>query len=184
VLGTLLPLRLSRLGASGVAIGVTFVAGSLLSTILTPMVGRVIDRRGVRTVLCAGLGSSAVLVALLPVPGSAAVLAALAVVTWGAPLSASAIPAMSLMTDAVERVGAALAFASMLLNLAWSLGETIGAPAAAGLSDATSDAVPLLALAVAMLVTLVTVVAAGLARPRAGDQPGVGVLAGSERLTR
>jgi MFS family permease len=184
VLGTLLPLRLSRLGASDVAIGVTFVAGSLLSTILTPMVGRVIDRRGVRTVLSAGLGSSAVLVALLPVPESAAVLAALAVVTWGAPLSASAIPAMSLMTDAVERVGAALAFASMLLNLAWSLGETIGAPAAAGLSDATSDAVPLLALAVAMLVTLVTVVAAGLARRRGRDQPGVGVLAASERLTR
>ena len=88
---------------------------------------------------------------------------------------------MSLMTDAVERVGEPLDFASMLLNLAWSLGETIGAPAAAGLSDATNDAVPLLALAVA---TLVTVVAAGLARRHARDQPGVGVLAASERLTR
>jgi predicted MFS family arabinose efflux permease len=118
---------------------------------------------------------------VLPVPEPAAVLAALAVVTWGAPLSASAIPAMSLMTDAVEGVGEPLDFASMLLNLAWSLGETIGAPAAAGLSDATSDAVPLLALAVA---TLVTVVAAGLARRHARDQPGVGVLAASERLTR
>jgi hypothetical protein len=54
--------------------------------------------------------------------------------------------------------------------------EDRGAP-----GDATSDAVPLLALAVA---TLVTVVAAGLARRRARDQPGVGVLAASERLTR
>jgi predicted MFS family arabinose efflux permease len=159
-LGTLLPLRLSRLGASGVAIGITFVVGSLLSTVLTPMVGRVIDRRGIRTVLSAGLGVSAMLVALLPAPESAALLAALTAVTWGGPLIASAIPAVSLMTDAVERVGAAVAFGSMLLNLAWSLGETIGAPAAAGLSHATSDGVPLLALAVAMLVTLVPVLAA------------------------
>jgi MFS family permease len=160
-LGTLLPLRLSRLGASGVAIGLTFVAGSLLSTVLTPALGRAIDRRGIRAVLCTGLGLSAVLVALLPVPESPAVLAALAVITWGGPLSASAVPAMSLMTDAVERVGAALAFGAMLLNLAWSLGETIGAPAAADLSHATSDAVPLLALAVAMLATLMLVLAAG-----------------------
>ena len=49
------------------------------------------------------------------------------------------------------------------------------------IATATSDAVPLLALAVA---TLVTVVAAGLARRHARDQPGVGVLAASERLTR
>jgi predicted MFS family arabinose efflux permease len=137
-----------------VAIGVTFVIGSLLSTILTPMVGRVIDRRGIGTVLAVGLGLSTVLVALLPVPRSALVLAVLTAAAWGGPLIASAIPAISLMTDAVERAGAALAFGSMLLNVAWSLGETIGAPAAAGLSHATSDAVPLLVLAAAMLLTL------------------------------
>ena len=42
----------------------------------------------------------------------------------------------------------------MLLNLAWASGETIGAPTAASLSQATSDAVPLLVLAVIMLATL------------------------------
>ena len=46
-LGTLLPLRLSRFGASGVAIGVTFVLASLVSTIVSPAVGRVVDRRGI-----------------------------------------------------------------------------------------------------------------------------------------
>jgi hypothetical protein len=111
-------------------------------------------------VLSAGLSFSAVLVALLAVPDSAALLAALTVVTLGGPLIASTIPAISLMTDAVERVGAAVAFGSMLLNLAWSSGEMIGAPAAAGLSHATSDALPLGLLAVAMLVTLVPVRAA------------------------
>ena len=163
-LGTLLPLRLSRLGASGVAIGVTFVAGSLLSTVLTPIVGRMIDRRGIRLPLSVGLGFSAILVALLPVPQSALLLAVLTVATWGGPLIASAIPAMSLMTDAIERVGAALAFGSMLLNVAWSLGETIGAPAAAGLSRATSDAVPLGLVAAAMLLTLAVVLRARAAR--------------------
>ena len=61
------------------------------------------------------------------------------------------------MTDAIERIGAALAFGSMLFNLAWATGETIGAPAAASLSRATSDAVPLAALAALMLATLVAV---------------------------
>jgi MFS family permease len=163
-LGTLLPLRLSRLGASGVAIGLTFVAGSLLSTVLTPRLGRVIDRRGIRLPLSFGLGLSAVLVALLPVPQSALLLALLTILTWGGPLIASAIPAMSLMTDAIERVGAALVVGSMLLNLAWSLGETIGAPAAASLSRATSDTVPLALLAAAMLLTLAVVRRAKAAR--------------------
>jgi hypothetical protein len=70
------------------------------------------------------------------------------------------MPAISIMTDAIERIGAALAFGSMLLNLAWAIGETIGAPAAASLSRATSDAVPLVALAVLMLLTLVPVLRA------------------------
>jgi hypothetical protein len=45
-------------------------------------------------------------------------------------------------------------FGSMLLNLAWAMGETIGAPAAASVSRATSDTVPLVALAALMLATL------------------------------
>jgi hypothetical protein len=45
----------------------------------------------------------------------------------------------------------------MLFNLAWATGETIGAPAAASVSRATSDAVPLAALAGLMLATLAVV---------------------------
>jgi MFS family permease len=152
--GTLLPLRLSHLGASGVAIGVTFVLASLLSLLLNPAVGRLIDRRGVALPLSVGLGTAAVLLALLPLPHSPLLLAALTVLALGGPLTAYAMPAISIMTDAIERIGAALVFGSMLLNLAWAMGETVGAPAAASLSRATSDAVPLLALAALMLATL------------------------------
>jgi MFS family permease len=161
-LGTLLPLRLSRFGASAVAIGIAFVLASLLSLLLNPAVGRVVDRRGVLLPLSAGLSVTAVLLVLLPVPQSALWLAALTALTLGGPLTAYGLPAISIMTDAIERVGAALAFGSMLFNLAWATGETIGAPAAASLSRATSDAVPLAALAALMLATL-AVVRAGYA---------------------
>jgi MFS family permease len=152
--GTLLPLRLSRFGASGVAIGITFVLASLLALLLNPAVGRTVDRRGISLPLAIGLGGTAVLLALLPLPRSAWLLAAVTVVVEGGPLTGCGMPAISIMTDAIEHVGASLAFATMLFNLAWAFGETIGAPAAASISRATSDAVPLTALAVLMLVTL------------------------------
>jgi hypothetical protein len=111
--------------------------------------------------LVAGLAVTGVMVALLPLPRSALLLAILTVIALGGPLIASTTPAMSLMTDAVEELGAALAFGSMLLNLAWAIGETVGAPAAATISHATSDAVPLALLAAIVLLTLIPVLRVG-----------------------
>ena len=91
---------------------------------------------------------------LLPIPQSALALAALTVLALGGPLNGCGLPAISIMTEAIERAGAALAFGSMLFNLAWASGETVGAPAAASVSRATSDAVPLVALAALLLATL------------------------------
>jgi MFS family permease len=152
--GTLLPLRLSRLGASGVAIGITFVVASLLALVLNPAVGRTVDRRGIVLPLALGLAGTALLLALLPLPRSPWLLGALTVLVMGGPLSGCGMPAISMMTDAIEHVGASLAFGSMLFNLAWAIGEASGAPAAATLSHATSDAVPFAALAAAMVGTL------------------------------
>ena len=45
---TLLPLRLSHLGASGVAIGITFVLSSLVATVVSPYIGRFVNRSGPR----------------------------------------------------------------------------------------------------------------------------------------
>jgi MFS family permease len=150
----LLPLRLSRLGASGVAIGATFVAAAALSSVLSPIVGRMSDRRGARLLLVTGLGVSAVLVSALVLPHTAAVLAPLSVIALGGPLAAYVIPAVSMMTASAEAVGIALVLVTTLGNLAYATGETIGAPVAAGLSEATSDAVPILLLAALMLATL------------------------------
>ena len=89
--GTLLPLRLSQLGASGVAIGVTLVIASLFATVSSPAIGRIVDRRGARLPTCAGLLVTALLVAALPLPSSAVVVAVLTVavdhVGWAAAAS-------------------------------------------------------------------------------------------------
>jgi MFS family permease len=168
---TLIPLRLARFGASGVVIGATFLAASLVSARVSTPIGRVVDRRGSGVPLMAGLTLTAVLMALLPLPHSAAGLAILATIALGGPLTAYTVPAMSIITEASERVGVPLVMATMLLNLAWAFGETIGAPAAANIAQATTDAVPLLMLSAIMLLTLVPVVKARLRIVPAPDEP-------------
>lgn len=171
----LIPLRLAHLGASGTLVGATFLVAALISTGLGVPIGRLVDRRGPGLPLTAGLGSTAVLMALLPVPRSAVALAALSMIALGAPLTLYTTPAVSILTEGAERAGIALAVATMLVNLAWSLGETAGAPAAAGLSQVTSDAIPLLGLAVIMGLMLLAVGRARLGRP-AGADPGEGAI--------
>jgi MFS family permease len=166
----LIPLRLSRFGASGVAIGATFVLAAALSSVLSPVVGRLSDRRGTRLPLVIGLSCAAVLLCALLLPRSAAALAAVNVVALGGPLAAYMIPAVSMMTTSAEATGVALIVVTTLGNLAYAVGETIGAPVAAGLSQATSsDALPILLLAGLMVATLWPV-----CRRRRADQPSTG----------
>ena len=150
----LLPLRLSHLGASGLAIGATFLLASALSTVLASFVGRVTDRRGARAPMSIGLLTGAGLIAVLALGHSWLLTATLSVILLGAPLTGLMIPAVSLLTDSAERAGLALVLATTIVNLGYAIGETIGAPVAASVSSATSDAVPLLGLGVAMLLTL------------------------------
>ena len=169
--GTLLPLRLSRFGASGVAIGATFVVTALLSTAATPLVGRVVDRRGARAPVCIGLALTGAMVAALAVPQSWPVLAIVSVFAIGGPLTAIMIPSTEVITDAAERLGVALAFATMMMNLGWATGETIGAPAAAKISEATSDTVPFVATGLLMLLTVPLALRAGLPHGRRSEIP-------------
>ena len=161
-LGTLLPLRLSHLGASGVAVGATFVLASVVSTVIAPMIGRLTDRRGPGLPLCMGLLTATPLLVVLPLPKSVLALAVLSVITLGGPLTAYTVPAMAVITDSAERLGITLVLSSMLFIIAWAIGEMIGAPAAASISQASSDAVPLALLAAIMLATFVSVIAIGL----------------------
>jgi MFS family permease len=158
----LLPLRLARFGAHSIVVGAVFLLASLMSMAVAGPIGRTVDRRGAGAPLCVGLALTAVLMAVLPLPQSAVLLAIVSVIALGGPLTAYTIPALTLITDSSERLGIPLAVATMMLNLAWAVGEVIGAPAAANLSQATSDAVPLLALSAIMVLTLRPVISARL----------------------
>ena len=156
-LSTLLPLRLAHFGASSVLIGGAFVVASLFSWLVANPVGRVVDRRGPELPLVSGEIMLAGALVLLPLPQSALLLGILTAIVLGPPTTSVSIPGMAILTDAVEHAGIAVAIGSMMVNLAWALGETFGAPAAANLSQATSDAVPLLLLAALNLLTMVAV---------------------------
>ncbi|HTU94401.1 MAG TPA: MFS transporter [Solirubrobacteraceae bacterium] len=162
---TLLPLRLARFGADSIVVGGVFFVSSLISMAVSAPIGRTVDRRGAGVPLCVGLTLTAILMALLPIPQTAALLAIISVIALGGPLTAYTIPALTIITDTSERLGIPLVVATMMLNLAWAVGEVIGAPAAANLSQATSDTVPLLALSAIMVLTLRPVIRARLTAP-------------------
>jgi MFS family permease len=164
----LIPLRMAHLGSPEVVIGAAFLATAAAGTVVGPLVGRVTDRRGPRPVLSAGIVVSALLLPTLPVMPTYVLVAVMLVITLGVPLGAYMIPAMTLMSDSAERAGITLVVVTTLFNLSYAAGETVGAPAAAAVSQATSDTVPLIAIAVLMLLTLLPARAIA-GRPQTGS---------------
>ncbi len=158
-INVLIPLRLAQFGASGVTVGATFLAAAAVSALVASWIGRLCDRLGVVGPVITALFVGALLMALLPVPDAAVMLAVFTVVLAGGPLSAFLTPSVTLLATSAEAVGTALAVSTMLFNLAFAVGETIGAPAAASLAQATSDAVPFVALALLLLGTIPFVLA-------------------------
>jgi MFS family permease len=152
VVGVVVTLRLDAFGAGAIAIGAVFFGAILLEAIISPIAGRVADRRGALWPARAGLLVGGVALALLPVPQSVLPLAALVVVT--APLVGMLwTPAMAVLTEGAEARGVDPAFGFGLANMAWGAGAAIGGGGGAALADATFDAVPLVLLALAMLAS-------------------------------
>ncbi len=171
--GVLLPLRMAHLSIPGWAIGATFVAASALSTALSPLIGRGVDRHGAVRTMTTGLLIGVPLVAVMMLPHNPAVLVPLAVIALGGPMTAAAIPAVSLMTGATERADVTLIIATTSVNLAYAIGETIGSPVAATLSTLAGDLVPLLLIAALMALTLVVARRGGeTLEPPAPSEPG------------
>jgi MFS family permease len=186
--GVLLPLRMSQLGVPGWAIGAVFVAASALSAALSPLVGRAVDRRGALPTMMVGLIAGAPLVALMMVPHDPAILVGLGVIVLGLPMTATGIPAVTLMTDATERAAVTLILATTAVNLAYAVGETIGSPVAAGLSTLAGDLLPMFVIAGLMAVTLVITRrrerTTGGPQPDAASPDGACAQDGARRRTR
>jgi MFS family permease len=155
VVDVLVPLRLDHLGATQAAVAVAFLAAAAAEGAVSPVVGRVSDRRGRQVPIRFGLALSALMVLLLPAAGSAVLTAALLVVTT-ASLGTFWAPAMAWLSDAAEAVGAQQGVAFGLVNLAWALGMVIGAAGGGVLAKATADALPYGLLSALCLATLAT----------------------------
>lgn len=146
LLAVLGPLQLHGLGAAAAAIGLTFLAGAGLEALLSPILGRLSDRRGRLLPLRFGLAGATVLLACFTVPSTAFGLALLIVAT-AATLGAFWAPAMAMLSDAAEAFGLDQALAAALMNLAWAGGQILGSGAGGAIAKATGDTVPTLATA-------------------------------------
>jgi predicted MFS family arabinose efflux permease len=153
----LAPLRLDDLGVGAGVIGAAFLGAAALESGVSPVVGRVSDRRGRLFPCLIALAAGATLMLIFPWPDKAWQIVVLVV------LAAPAVgmlwaPSMALLSDGAEALGIAQGFAFALSNLGWSIGYTAGSAASAALADATSDAVPYLVLCVVCLATLAVLV--------------------------
>jgi MFS family permease len=160
VLEVLVPLRLSDLGATGVAVGAAFLVAAAFEAVVSPISGRISDTRGRLAPMGVGLIAAAVLGILLPIAASAVLVAALLVLVVIA-LGTFWAPAMAMLSDASEAVGLNQGLAFALANLAWAGGHVIGGAGGARLADATSDTVPYGVMAAVCALTLAVV----LSRP-------------------
>jgi MFS family permease len=150
----LAPLGLDRLGASGLAIGATFLVAAGIEGVAQVFAGRATDRLGRGAPIRFGLTGTVAFLLVVTVPDAAWLLAV--VIVAGCVLSGIVnTPAMTVLSDGVEGAGLEHGLGFAIVNLVWGGGQVIGAVVGAAIAGATSDAVPYLALAVVCAATLV-----------------------------
>lgn len=145
----LVPLRLDDLGAGAAAIAAVFLVAVVLESSLSPVAGRMADRAGALEPARRGLLLGAAGLAVLPLMGAPVTVGIAVVVATGC-LGFLWAPAMSLLGAAADHHDLNPAFAYSLGNLAWGSGTALGGAGAGALAGATADAVPFVALAVAL----------------------------------
>lgn len=151
--GVLVPLALSGLGASSALIAGAFLAAAAVEAAMSPLVGRLSDRRGRLLPLRWGLAGILGAAVLLPLPRTTWLLV-LAVVAAGTVTGILFAPASALLSDGAEAAGLPQGVVFGLFNLAWAGGQVAGAAGGARLADATGDAVPYTVVAVLAAASL------------------------------
>jgi len=152
-LGVLAPLRLSVLGVGAIGIGAIWLFTGALEAGNNVLIGRASDRLGPLVPIRIALIATVVVASLLPWPHSRYLLAVL-IVCGGLAFGTFYTPGMTMLTHAAEERGLDYGYAFALVNLAWAPGQSTGSAIGGAVAQATSDAVPYLALAVIALLTL------------------------------
>jgi MFS family permease len=167
VVDVLAPLRLSRLGAAAAVIGATFLTAAAIEAGISPLAGRLSDRRGALLPIRLALAAAAAVSLVVPLLPSVSWL--VVVLIAGMPCyGALFAPATALLSAGAHRLTLNQGLAFGLANLAWASGQAVGAAASGTLAQATSDAVPYALLAATLLATL----AGAQRRARAGGWAG------------
>ena len=152
LLNVLVPLRLDELGVGAVAIAATFLGAVAFEALMSPLVGRMADRRGPLLPARIGLLAGGVALALLPL-GHTAALVALGTLVAAPLLGMLWAPALALLSTGAEDHGLDPALGFGLANLAWGLGAAAGSSGGGALADAAGDAAPYLLLAGISILT-------------------------------
>lgn len=161
-LGVLAPLRLDELGVTPLAIAGVFVAATALEAMVSPIVGRISDRRGRLLPSLVGLVIAAGFIALLPWPTTGWLL--IAVVIGAAPaVGVLWAPASAMLSDGAEVRGLDQGLAFALMNLAWAVGQVSGSLGGARIGQDLGD-VTAYSLLAAMCLATVAVLYRGLRR--------------------
>jgi MFS family permease len=166
VLDVLAPLRLNQLGASAAVIAGTFLASAALESGLSPLAGRLSDRRGALLPIRIALTTAVAVSLLVPLLPSASSLVTLLIVGMPA-YGALFAPATALLSAGVSRLRINQGLGFGLGNLAWAAGQALAAAASGALAQATSDLIPFILLAAACLATLLTLRLRGRTQPPA-----------------
>jgi MFS family permease len=156
VLSVLGSLRLDELGASAVAIGAVWLIASSFETVLSPIAGRIADRRGRLWLARFGLAAATVLTVLVPLAGAAWLLALLIIATSPS-YGTLWVPGMALISDGAEASGLDQGFAFALFNMAWAGAQVAGSAGGASLAQATSDGAAYAVVAGLSFLTLIAI---------------------------
>ena len=147
-------LRLDDLGGAAAGVAAVVLAAAAAEAAMSPIVGRLSDRRG--RVLPMRIGLTGVLVACVAVPlvEGATVPLAIAVVAGATLAGMMWAPAMALLSDGAEAAGVSQGLAFGLVNLAWAGGQVAGSVGGSALADAASDGATYAVLGVLTFVSL------------------------------
>jgi MFS family permease len=146
VLSTLAPLRLADAGWGAAAIGGVWLLGASLETVLSPVAGHVLDRRGFLLPVRVALAAGALLSVGLAFSPRPLVYVPLLIAAAGA-YGVLFTPAFALIAEGAERSGLPQGMAFGLMNAAWALGALIGPAAGGAVAAAVGDVTPFLVAA-------------------------------------
>jgi MFS family permease len=156
VIDVLAPLRMSRLGVTGLIIAGTFLASAAVEAALSPVAGRAADRLGAIAPVRFSLAGAVAVSLLAPTLAPAWVL--IPVLIAGMPCFGTLFtPAMTLVSEGAQDQHLDQGLAFGLGNLVWAAGQAIAASGSGALAQATTDLVPYCLLAAACLATLAVV---------------------------